>query len=116
MWALANQYAGNGSGLGQAAPYIAQLAAEGAPEIVDVLPPPTGFGATGSITDSNGTTNYDSDALSQPLQAASTPVNFIFGAAPGNVYSLTLGTDSSLAITQGWDPVTGYGTLNFNSF
>ena len=109
-WALLTQRFG--FDLGQAAPYIAQAA--GTQAIDDLVAPPEAALVTGSITDSSGTHRYSADALSQvttntPYQTA------IETDGAGNVELYTFAADSSLTMTTGWDPVTGWGTLDMGN-
>ncbi len=108
-WALLNQRAG--FSLGQAAPYIAQYAKTGA--ITDVLPAPMQFSVYGAILNGSKLTTYSAEALGTP-ETDSPFLGALYTTALGNTYDLTFGTDSSLPVTQGWDAVTGWGTLNMN--
>ena len=99
--------------LGQAAPYVAAFAGTGA--VTDVLAPPAGISVSGSITDAKGMTKYSAEALA----GAETDTGFL-GALyhspySGSHFDTTFGTDSSLAVTPGWDAVTGWGTLNMEA-
>ena len=106
-WALVQQKFG--FGLGQAAPYIAQFANTAA--ITDVTPLSTAYSVQGAVADSKGTTYYSSDALGG--SAAGSPFfGALYQGASGSYYDLTFGTDSSLPVKTGWDPVTGWGVLN----
>lgn len=114
-WALLNQKMG--SSLGQAAPYIAEYAGSGA--ITDIVPPSMQYAVQGAIQDGRGVTYYSADAITMP-QTSSGFVSGLYSDGMGDLYALSFGTDSSLNVTQGWDPVTGYGTLDmgaiFSSF
>jgi subtilase family serine protease len=109
FWALVDQYYGKAQG--QAAPSIPSF-----PLTVDVIAPYSGTNVSGSITDSSGRTNYSSIALSEPLDGTTIFAGALYNAGGGSFYNLTFGTDSSLTLTNGWDDVTGYGTLNFGIF
>ena len=109
-WALLTERFG--FALGQAAPYIAQAA--GTQAIDDMVPPPEAALVTGTITTSAGTTTLTADSLSQrqtdtPYQTA---MELLGG---GNVALYTFAADSSLALANGWDPVTGWGVLDMNN-
>ncbi len=109
-WALLNQR--YGSSLGQAAPYIARFA--GTPAITDVQAPPVQLAVQGAIQDAKGTTNYSAEALAAP----GTDTGFasaLYDDGLGNLYDITFGTDASLPVTQGWDAVTGWGTVNMGA-
>ncbi len=98
----------HGSSLGQAAPLIAEYAGSGA--ITDILPPAPAD-VQGAIRDAHGTTPYSAQQLgvpdtSQPFASA------LWQDLQGTDWVLTFGTDSSLQIGPGWDPVTGWGTVN----
>ncbi len=108
-WALIDQRAG--FPLGLAAPYIAQYANTGA--ITDVLPAPMQFSVQGVIREAMHQTTYSADALGAP-DTDSPFLGALYTTTAGNTYDLTFGTDSSLPVTQGWDAVTGWGTLNMN--
>lgn len=106
-WALLDQALGQP--LGQAAPLVAQFATSGA--VSDVLPPPDQYSAYGAILDANGIKTYSATALGMP-ETASGFLGTLYNDGGGDEYDLTFATDSSLPVTQGWDPVTGWGTLN----
>ncbi len=109
-WALLTQRFG--FALGQAGPYIAQAA--GTQALDDLVAPPEAALVTGSITDSNGTTNYTADELSQVT--TKTPYQTAFESdGQGNVALYTFAADSSLTMAPGWDPVTGWGTLDMGN-
>jgi subtilase family serine protease len=109
MWAIVDQIAG--TSLGQAAPYIAELAAAHSSAIIDVVPTTGPKNTTGSVTDPSGTIQYSAGALVGPTTNAFTSA--IWNDGYGFYANLSFGTDSSLKITPGWDNVTGYGTPNF---
>ena len=104
--ALLNQL--NGSSLGQAAPLVAEYAGSGA--ITDVLPPAPAD-VQGAILDSHGITPYSVQQLGAP-QSSQPFASALWQSREGTDLVLTFGTDSSLQIGPGWDPVTGWGTMN----
>ena len=106
-WALAGQIVG--FPLGQAAPYIAQYANTAA--IIDVVPPPTQFNVYGAILDGSGYKTFSADDLIAP-ENSSPYLSAIYHGTSTSYYDLSFGSDSSLPVTTGWDPVTGWGTLN----
>jgi subtilase family serine protease len=110
-WALLNQRAG--ASLGQAAPLIAAYSNTAA--ITDVVGLSTPYSVSGAILDSKGLTSYSASQLIAP--ETSTPfVGALYNSpTSGSHYDLSFGTDSSLPITPGWDPVTGWGTLNMDA-
>ncbi len=107
-WALLDQRFG--FPLGQAAPYIAQYASSGA--ITDVLPAPMQFSVQGAIQDGSTLTTYSAETLGAPETDSPFLGTLYHSPYSGSTFDLTFGTDSSLPVTQGWDPVTGWGTLN----
>ncbi len=106
-WALAEQI--TGFALGQAAPYIAQYANTSA--VTDVVPPPTQFNVYGAILASGQYTAFGADDLIAP-ENSSPFLSAIYHGTSTSYYDLSFGSDSSLPVTTGWDPVTGWGTLN----
>ncbi len=98
----------NGSPLGQAAPLIAEHAGSGA--ITDVLPPAPAD-VQGAILDASGFKPYSSQQLGSP-ETAQPFASALWQSLEGTDLVLTFGTDSSLQMGPGWDPVTGWGTLN----
>ncbi len=110
-WALLNQRFG--ASLGQAAPLIAQVA--GTPYIADVVPPPTQFNVLGGIADAKGITLYSAETLAAPETNSPFLSALYIGTVSGSTYDLSFGTDSSLPVTKGWDPVTGFGSLNMGA-
>ncbi len=109
-WALLNQRFGYA--LGQAAPYVARAA--GSKALDDMVAPPEAALVTGIITDVYGTTDLSADSLGQVAQ--NTPFDSALSVdAKGNVLLYTFGTDSSLQLAPGWDPVTGWGTLDMGN-
>jgi subtilase family serine protease len=111
IWTLANEVAG--VSLGQAAPWVA--AAAGTPFLTDVVPVTGPANVTGSVTDPQGTTAYSADDLSQPLGTTTQFVSALWNLGDGEYVNITFGTDTSLNVAQGWDPVTGYGTPNLGA-
>ena len=117
-WALLNQLLGASYGkspapafgptLGQAAPLIAQSAGSGAVE--DITPQPSGEVA-GAVLTSAGVTGYSGAQLAFP--GTSQPfVSALWQERSGDDYVISFGTDSSLAVTPGYDFATGWGTLD----
>ncbi len=117
-WALLNQLLGASYGkspapafgptLGQAAPLIAQSAGSGAVE--DITPQPSGEVA-GAVLTSAGVTGYSGTQLAFP--GTSQPfVSALWQERSGDDYVISFGTDSSLAVTPGYDFATGWGTLD----
>ncbi len=106
-WALLNQ--ANGSSLGQAAPLIAQFA--NTPAIEDIVPLPSSAVVGASLSTSGLQTFTASE-----LASAETSQPFVSAlwqeAGSGNDYVLSFGTDSSLAVTPGYDSATGWGQLD----
>lgn len=116
IWALANQAAGES--LGHAAPAIAALPASA---LRDILPiSARKDNASGTLTDSAGTTYYSPAQLLGPgLVQPSGFVNALVlaGRAPFLGWNVVgFGTDSSLQAGRGWDNATGYGVPNGLSF
>jgi hypothetical protein len=115
-WALLEQL--HGSSLGQAAPLIAQYA--NTPAIEDIVPLPQ-KAVSGEITTSIGTQEYSAIQLANPETSQPQPfvstlwqsaINTTNGDVIGDDYVLTLNTDSTLAVTKGYDYATGWGQLN----
>jgi subtilase family serine protease len=111
IWAIADQY--NGKPLGFASPTVAALKAG---QITDVVPT-TALNAdnvTAVITDPNGTTTYNSDAIFSGLLYTQTAFPDAIWTLDsfGDIAAISFGTDSSLTVTPGWDNVTGYGEPN----
>ena len=113
-WVLLNEL--HGSSLGQAAPLIAQYAHT--PAVEDIVPLP-GAAVVGASHTSSGVQTYSGDDLARP-ETSQPYISALWqpekketdGAAPGSDYVLTFGTDSSLAVTPGYDSATGWGQLN----
>jgi hypothetical protein len=57
-----------------------------------------------------------SDQLSAPLFGFTSYLSMLYNGTSTRWYSLTFGTDSSLAAGTGWDNVTGVGTPNGAGF
>lgn len=100
----------NGGTLGQAAPLVAEYA--GSPAITDVLPP-SANDVQGAILDASGIKSYSAQQLALP-QTAQPFVSVLWQTLNGTDFILAFGTDSSLQIGPGWDPVTGWGTVNMS--
>ena len=98
-----------GGALGQAAPYIAAEANTEA--ITDILPVSSPYSVQGGIADAKGVSYYSSTALGGS-QSGSPFLGTLYQGASGSYYDLTFGTDSSLPVKKGWDPVTGWGSLD----
>jgi subtilase family serine protease len=113
IWALANQRAGQlygeGALLGQAAPYIADLA--GTTAITDVKPYAS-YDVAGYYYGGHGSIFYSPNQLAAPLENTTEFLSALYNGASGAWYTLTFGTDSSLVVSPGWDNVTGFGTPN----
>ncbi len=106
-WALLDQRFG--FPLGQAAPYIAQYGTTAL--VQDIVPPSMQFTASGMIVDANGQTTESADALGTP-ETTEPFLGALWNDGGGFEFYLTFGTDSSLPVMTGWDPVTGWGSLN----
>jgi subtilase family serine protease len=108
LMAIAAQKAGHP--LGQAAPLIYNLPAG---TVTDIVPVGSPTNVTGIIDG----TPISADQLVAPLSNTSTYYSALFeippewGALSGWMI-ISFGTDSSLAVTPGWDNVTGVGTPN----
>jgi subtilase family serine protease len=113
LWAIANQEAGEP--LGQAAPYLYSMPAS---TITDIVPVGSSTNVTGKVVDSAGTTMYSAASLVAPLEGTSTYVSAIwdYPTYDATAFLLTFGTDSGLAITKGYDNVTGLGVPNAKAF
>jgi len=111
--AIATQKAGKP--LGQAAPLIASLPA-GA--VTDILPLSSPTNLAGTIFDSNGATFYSPSYLFSPFiypaQEGFISANWPFDALDAEAIAFSI--DSSLAVTKGWDNVTGFGVPNGLTF
>ncbi len=113
-WALLQQ--GLGVGLGQAAPLISQYGTN--PSFVtDVLPVSAATAAaddvTGRIRDNTTRvlTTFSASDLIQPGNG-NRFLSAVYTSTAGSTFDLSFGTDSSLAVTRGYDFVTGWGVLN----
>ncbi len=106
-WVLLNQV--NGSSLGQAAPLIAQFA--NTPAIEDIVPLPSSA-VVGASLSTSGLQAFTASGLA----SAETSQPFVSAlwqeAGSGDDYVLSFGTDSSLAVTTGYDSATGWGQLD----
>ena len=118
-WALLNQLLGPSFGdptaaaalqptLGQAAPLIAQFAGTGA--IEDIVPQTPGE-VVGATLTSAGITTYSGAQLAS-AETAQPFASALWQEATGDDYVISFGTDSTLAVTPGYDAATGWGTLN----
>ncbi|RRA49229.1 protease pro-enzyme activation domain-containing protein [Acidipila sp. EB88] len=108
-WALIQQKLG--ATLGQAAPYIAAYAKTS--YIKDVLPVSTTYSVQGGVADSKGVTFYSTASLIDSASTSPFFAGLYHSPNSGSYFALSFGTDSTLPVTSGWDPVTGWGTLNF---
>jgi subtilase family serine protease len=117
LWAIANQeaLAGGGTELGQAAPYLYSLPSG---TISDVLPVASKTNVTGSIQDSNGTTQYSAAQLANATPTEHKFVSAIWDVYPGTATAavISFGTDPGLKTAPGWDNMTGVGTPNAQAF
>ncbi len=109
-WALLSQRFG--FPLGQAAPLIAQYA--NTLVVADVTTPYSPYNTQGAILDAAGFKYYSPEALAAP-ETNSPFLSAIYQGRSGSTYDLTFGTDSSLAVTPGFDTVTGWGTLDMGA-
>jgi len=109
-WALLQQRFG--FPLGQAAPLVARYA--GTPAITDIVAPTSQFNVQGTVVNAQGSVFYSSDALAAP-ETATSYLSALYHGGSGSFYDLTFGTDSSLAVTPGYDQVTGWGSLNMGA-
>jgi subtilase family serine protease len=116
-WALLNQL--NGSSLGQAAPFIAQYA--NTPAVEDIVPHPE-IAVIGGTVSSSGIQAFSANTLANPettqpyVSALWQPAeNLENGAIAGDDYVISFGTDSSLAVTPGYDSATGWGQLDISA-
>jgi subtilase family serine protease len=111
--AIATQKAGKP--LGQAAPLIASLPT-GA--VTDILPLTSPTDLAGTIFDQNGASFYPSPYLFSPFiypaQEGFISANYPIDAL--DAYAIAFSIDSSLAVTTGWDNVTGFGVPNGLTF
>jgi hypothetical protein len=116
LWAIANQeaLAGGGTELGQAAPYLYSLPAR---NLHDIVPVTSKTNVTGSIQDSNGTTQYSAAQLANATPTEYRFVSAIWDVDPGVTSAvISFGTDPGLHTNAGWDNVTGVGTPNAQAF
>ena len=125
-WALLNQRFG--FSLGQAAPYFQRYA--GTPAITDILPPSSQLAVRGTVQiNSDPATSYSAEALMPAAVGGFTSA--LYQDDSGNLFAIGFGMDEPpssldtglsppLVVSQGWDPVTGWGSLNigalFSSF
>ena len=113
VMALAAQKNGH-AGLGQAAPLLYGLPG-GA--VADVAP----FSSAGNVTGATTVNGSMKDLTASELAAPLGNTTGFYSALYNSPFStrwfvLTLGTDSSLVVTPGWDNVTGLGTPNGAAF
>src|SRR3984893_13061281 len=117
LWAIANQeaLAGGGTELGQAAPYLYSLPAG---TVSDIVPVTSKTNVTGSIQDSNGTTQYSAAQLANATPTEHRFVSALWDVYPGVATSavISFGTDPGLDTARGWDNMTGVGTPNAQAF
>jgi subtilase family serine protease len=114
LWAIANQEAG--IPLGQAAPYLYSMPKG---TITDVLAIGSATDVTADIHESSSTvTHYSANDLAQPLLSTTKFYTFLwdYPFLEDTRLVITLGTDSGLTTTAGWDNVTGLGTPNAKAF
>jgi subtilase family serine protease len=104
IWTVANQSAH--AWLGQAAPAIARMPASA---LNDIVPVSSASNASGTIVDQQGSHFYSAAALAAPLFNTSAFFDVLHQSGPF-LTLYTLGTDTSLTVTPGWDNVTGFGT------
>jgi subtilase family serine protease len=115
LWGIASQNAGYPLGLAAAKMYRMPKGA-----ITDVLP----VGNAQSSGDVMGTINSSSGSLPESIYTLAAPetsasfMSTLFSNPLDNYswYVLTFGTDSSLGVSEGWDPVTGLGFPNSEAF
>jgi subtilase family serine protease len=108
FWAIANQ--NSAKALGLAGPAVAGLSVG---QIADVLPRTSPTSVSGTVIDTNGSTNYSIYGLFKGQLYSNT--GFTSAAWPlgeGEVLAIGFGLDSSLTVGTGWDNATGYGTPN----
>jgi subtilase family serine protease len=115
MWSWASEKAG--APLGQAAPLFSKLPV-GA--INDIAPISSPLDVTGIVIDSNGANFFSPSAIAGPSQSTKGFYSALFDESGsyhlGDYDALIFGTDSSLAVTAGWDNVTGWGNPNGYTF
>lgn len=113
-WALLNQL--YGASLGQAAPLIAKYAGTAAVEDIVTLPEAAVAGATlsGSGLQFFSANQLASPETSQPYVSAlwQSSIDPVPGVRAGDDYVISFGTDSTLAVTPGYDFATGWGELD----
>jgi subtilase family serine protease len=116
--AILNQL--NGASLGQAAPLIAQYAST--PAVEDIVPLMS-ITTTGAEQTTTGYETFSANRLANP-QTTQPYVSALWEASEANAsegvvanddYVISFGTDSSLAVTPGYDHATGWGQLNLNA-
>lgn len=117
LWAIANQEAGAGAPLGQAAAWLYKMPKG---TITDVVPVGSATNVTASILPcSTCSPNlFSADQLAAPLEGTTTFISAIWNIPLEEdiAYVITFGTDSGLMTAPGWDDVTGLGTPNGKAF
>lgn len=116
LWAIANQEAGQP--LGQAAQYLYAMPAG---TITDIQPQVSSTNLVGTIQDSTGVHHFGAAELMEPpIFPLGLPTGFrsFLLQNPGDLEwdAISFGTDETLKVTKGWDPVTGVGTPNGKAF
>lgn len=112
LWAITNQatkyFFGGPAGL--AGPYVYSMPA-GA--INDILPasPYTATNLNGTLMTGGPPTFLSPAAISTP-DVNTQFTNAFYQGTSTRWYGISFGTDSTLPVTKGWDPVTGVGTPN----
>ena len=113
LWAIANQ--ASGVPLGQAAPYLYTMPGS---TITDILPMGFKSNVSGTVQTSTGKTAYTADQIAAPLGGTTAYISAMwdYPLLPNTAILLTFGTDTGLAVTKGWDNVTGVGVPNAKPF
>jgi subtilase family serine protease len=107
LWAIANQAAG--VSLGQAAPYLYEIAGDAITDVTEVSSP---FNVAGIIFNPPNSPVVESPAdLAAPLDGTTKYISALVQSSTSTRWDVfTFGTDSSLVTGPGWDNVTGLGT------
>src|SRR5262249_6607762 len=106
LWAIATQRAGRKLGLAAARLYDLNNSA-----IVDVKAFGSRDNVTGVIRDAGGASVYSAAELAAPLQNLPDFYSALYNSPfSTRWFVLTFGTDSTLAVTDGYDLATGLGT------
>lgn len=110
LWGIANQRAHHR--LGQAAPRLYRLPPwSGA--ITDIVNFSSPNNVTGTLTDSNGTSNMRASELAAPLNNQPNFVSALYNSPfSTRWFVIDFGVDSTLTTGPGWDVATGLGTPN----